>query len=74
MGFWEGQRFTITGGAGFPGSCVVKKLEAMGVHMMEEKRLWGLKIFVGVGTVCAYPKSTPVPFKEGDLWNGYPLK
>ncbi len=44
----------------------------MGVQLMEEARLAGVKKFVTVGTVCAYPKFTPVPFKEEDLWNGYP--
>ena len=44
----------------------------MGVQMMEVGRQVGLEKFVAVGTVCAYPKFTPVPFKEEDLWNGYP--
>jgi GDP-L-fucose synthase len=44
----------------------------MGVQMMEVGRQVGLEKFVAVGTVCAYPKFTPVPFKEDDLWNGYP--
>src|SRR5438105_9224777 len=44
----------------------------MGVQLMEEARLVGLEKFVGIGTVCAYPKFTPVPFREEDLWNGYP--
>jgi GDP-L-fucose synthase len=130
--FWEDQRVTVTGGAGFLGSYVVKRLQergcrhifsprsktydlvdreacrrlyeesrpdivihlaaivggiganrenpglffyrnlTMGAHMMEEGRLYGLKKFVAVGTVCAYPKFTPAPFKEEDLWNGYP--
>ncbi len=39
---------------------------------MEQARLRGVEKFVAVGTVCAYPKFTPVPFKEDDLWNGYP--
>jgi GDP-L-fucose synthase len=39
---------------------------------MEQARLAGVKKFVAVGTVCAYPKYTPVPFREDDLWNGYP--
>ena len=44
----------------------------MGVQLMEAARLAGVKKFVAVGTVCAYPKFTPVPFKEDDLWLGYP--
>ncbi|HXQ20689.1 MAG TPA: GDP-L-fucose synthase [Candidatus Acidoferrales bacterium] len=44
----------------------------MGVQLMEEGRRVGLPKFVAVGTVCAYPKFTPVPFREDDLWNGYP--
>jgi GDP-L-fucose synthase len=44
----------------------------MGVQLMEEARLRGVKKFVAVGTICAYPKFTPVPFKEEELWNGYP--
>jgi GDP-L-fucose synthase len=45
---------------------------AMGMHLIEQARVHGLKKFVQVGTICAYPKFTPVPFKEEDLWNGYP--
>lgn len=45
---------------------------AMGLHLIEGARKVGLKKFVQVGTICAYPKFTPVPFKEEDLWNGYP--
>ena len=44
----------------------------MGVHLMEEARKFGVEKFVAVGTICAYPKFTPVPFREDDLWNGYP--
>ena len=44
----------------------------MGAQLMEEGRRYGVKKFVAVGTVCAYPKFTPVPFREDDLWNGYP--
>lgn len=44
----------------------------MGVQMMEEGRLLGIEKFVALGTVCAYPKFTPVPFKEENLWDGYP--
>lgn len=45
---------------------------AMGLHLIEHARLAGVKKFVQVGTVCAYPKFTLVPFREDDLWNGYP--
>jgi GDP-L-fucose synthase len=132
MGFWENKKVTVTGGAGFLGSYVVKKLgergcrsvfvprsnaydlvkyEAckkvykdskpdivihlaarvggiganrqnpgkffyenlmMGVQMMDLGRQAGLEKFVAIGTICAYPKFTPVPFKEENLWNGYP--
>jgi GDP-L-fucose synthase len=44
----------------------------MGIQLIEEARLFGVSKFVTVGTVCAYPKYTPVPFREDDLWNGYP--
>src|ERR1700746_3819103 len=44
----------------------------MGIQLMEEPRLHGVAKFVGVGTICSYPKHTPVPFREEDLWNGYP--
>ncbi len=44
----------------------------MGVQLIEQSRLGGVKKFLATGTVCAYPKFTPVPFKEDDLWNGYP--
>jgi GDP-L-fucose synthase len=45
---------------------------AMGLNMIEESRRSGVAKFVQVGTVCAYPKFTPVPFREEELWNGYP--
>jgi len=44
----------------------------MGVELMEQARLFGVQKFVSVGSICAYPKFTKVPFKERDLWNGYP--
>lgn len=44
----------------------------MGIQLMEATRQEGVQKFVAIGTVCAYPKYTPVPFKEEDLWNGYP--
>lgn len=54
-----------------PGSFFYNNL-MMGAQMMEQGRLFGLEKFVAIGTICAYPKFTPVPFKEEDLWNGYP--
>ncbi len=44
----------------------------MGVQLMHKAWQHGVKKFVAIGTVCAYPKFTPVPFHEDDLWNGYP--
>ena len=44
----------------------------MGIELMEQARRLGLSKFVQIGTICAYPKFTPVPFSEDDLWNGYP--
>jgi len=55
-----------------PGLFMYENL-AMGMNLIETARKYGaLKKFVMVGTVCAYPKFTPVPFKEEDIWNGYP--
>ena len=45
---------------------------AMALHLIEHARINAINKFVQVGTICAYPKFTPVPFKEDDLWNGYP--
>ncbi len=132
MSFFENKRIVVTGGAGFLGSYVCRKLaergcrnilvpkiedydlvqlacikkmyddmkpdivihlaavvggiEAnrrhpgkffyenlmMGVQLIEQARLRKIEKFVAIGTICAYPKYTPVPFKEEDLWNGYP--
>ena len=132
MGFWSEQRFIVTGGAGFLGSHVTRKMRErgaqhlfvpksseynltreeavvrlcrdarpdvvihlaavvggiganrenpgrffyenlmMGAQLMEQARIFGVKKFVAVGTICSYPKFTPVPFKEENLWNGYP--
>ncbi len=44
----------------------------MGIQLMEAARLKGVEKFVGIGTICSYPKLTPVPFKEGSIWDGYP--
>ncbi len=45
---------------------------AMGLHAIEAGRVAGLEKFVCVGTICSYPKFTPIPFREADFWNGYP--
>ena len=44
----------------------------MGLDLMEQSRICGVKKYVLVGTICSYPKHVPVPFREEDLWNGYP--
>ena len=65
----------VVGGIGanmeHPGDFYYKNL-MMGAMLMEYARLNNVKKFVAVGTICAYPKITPVPFKEENLWNGYP--
>jgi GDP-L-fucose synthase len=45
---------------------------SMGLHLIDHARQSGVRKFVQVGTICAYPKFTPVPFRETELWNGYP--
>ena len=132
MGYWDGVNVMITGGAGFLGSWVAKKLDQrgcrsifiprsedydlreregirkaledaapdiiihlaarvggiganqahpaeyfydnliMGVQLLHEAWQAGVYKFVAIGTVCAYPKYTPVPFQEDNLWDGYP--
>ena len=54
-----------------PGSFFFENL-MMGAQLMEEARLRKVEKFVALGTICAYPKFTPVPFREENLWNGYP--
>jgi GDP-L-fucose synthase len=65
----------VVGGIGanreHPGEFFYKNL-MMGVQLIEQARLRRLEKFVAIGTVCAYPKFTKVPFKEEDLWDGYP--
>lgn len=84
---WEGCRAAVrgrdvvihlagrVGGIGFnrerPGELFYDNL-MMGVQLLEAARQAGVKKFVAVGTVCAYPKYTPVPFAESSLWDGYP--
>ena len=130
--FWDGRRVMVTGGAGFLGSAVTRRLREagateifvpkaedydlrkladidraltdarpdlvihlaavvggiganrenpgrffydnaiMGIQLIEQARLAGVAKLLTVGTVCAYPKFTPVPFREDDIWNGYP--
>lgn len=63
------------GGIGFnrenPGALFYENI-MMGVQLIHEGYLHGIEKFVALGTICAYPKFTPVPFKEDDIWNGYP--
>jgi len=65
----------VVGGIGAnrenPGRFFYENL-VMGVHLMEQARLAGVAKFVSVGTICSYPKFTPVPFHEDNLWDGYP--
>lgn len=132
MEFWKNRKVLVTGGAGFLGTYLVKRLKEkkckkvfvprskdydlvrldavkklyrdskpdivvhlaakvggiglnrakpaelfyknlmMGAQMMEEGRLSGIEKFVAIGTACSYPKAPPAPFKEKDIWNGYP--
>lgn len=65
----------VVGGIGanraHPGEFFYKNL-MMGVQLIEQARLRSIEKLVAIGTVCAYPKFTPVPFKEENLWDGYP--
>jgi GDP-L-fucose synthase len=65
----------VVGGIGAnmrnPGSFFYKNL-IIGAQLMELSRQYGIEKFLTAGTICSYPKFTPVPFKEPDLWNGYP--
>lgn len=65
----------VVGGIGAnlinPGKYFYENL-MMGVQLLDEARLRGVKKFLATGSICSYPKFTPVPFKEEDLWNGYP--
>jgi len=65
----------VVGGIGAnrerPGEFFYKNL-MMGVQLIEQARRRGVEKFVAIGTVCAYPKFTPVPFREEHLWDGYP--
>ena len=65
----------VVGGIGanrkHPGKFFYENL-MMGIQLIEQGRLRGIEKFVAIGTVCAYPKFTPVPFREQDIWSGYP--
>lgn len=65
----------VVGGIGAnmenPGKFLYDNL-MMGTQLIEQSRVHGLEKFVAIGTICAYPKFTPVPFKEEDIWIGYP--
>lgn len=65
----------VVGGIGAnranPGRFAYENL-VMGAMLLEYARRNGVEKFIGVGTICSYPKFTPVPFREEDLWNGYP--
>jgi GDP-L-fucose synthase len=69
------QLAAVVGGIGanqrHPGEFFYKNL-LMGTQLIEKARQFGVPKFVAIGSICAYPKFTPVPFKEEDLWNGYP--
>lgn len=65
----------VVGGIGFtrthPGQSFYDNA-SMSLHMLEAARIKGVEKFVGIGSVCEYPKYAPIPFQEKDLWRGYP--
>ena len=65
----------VVGGIGAnrqnPGKFFYENIK-MGIELIEQSRLANVEKFVAIGTICSYPKFTPVPFKEEDLWKGYP--
>ncbi len=65
----------VVGGIGanreHPGKFFYENL-MMGVQLIEQARQYKISKFVAIGTICSYPKYTPIPFKEEELWNGYP--
>lgn len=65
----------VVGGIGAnrarPGDFFYQNL-IMGAELMEQARCAGIQKFVAIGTICGYPKVTPVPFHEDDIWSGYP--
>lgn len=65
----------VVGGIGFNGdnpATVFYDNLMMGTQLIEKSRVRGVNKFVSIGTICSYPKFTPVPFKEDDFWDGYP--
>lgn len=65
----------VVGGIGAneknPGSFFYDNL-VMGAHLIEHSRHKGVQKLIAIGTICSYPKYVPIPFREDDLWNGYP--
>ena len=62
----KNKNFFVTGGSGFYDNLIMSTI------LMEEAMKFNVEKFINTGTVCSYPKFTPVPFKETDLWSGYP--
>src|SRR5574342_359981 len=78
---WPSERVVVTGGAAFLGGIGANRASPgrffydnlmMGAQLMEVGRQVGLAKLVALGTICAYPTFCPVPFREEDIWNGYP--